>query len=602
MKKTLILFSMLISIIILSWCWRWWDDSSQESNEKIPFFVETISLWDLWDQSMITKTWRIVWAQEIIVSSQASWRVQAIEQQVWDSVNQNWVVIRLSDSSGIYTFAAQRANAAVQQAQINYEQTMNNLQRTITDTEIAIRQAENQASNSALNSENSSARLQLQQLEQQLERAQLDLETKIRSDQQTILNFSQSTQTTAESIKLLYDDVIRVTDELLWVTDLRKFNNDSFEQFLWIRNTATKTTADRSLRELINHFDTLKEFQASSDSSQTSADLQTLQTFLQKLTPVLNNTKLMLDFTDPRENLPLSLIEGSKNSISMLLNQVQTQNNALTQQRNSVEQFLSTYQQQQDSMRKNITALESQIASTRWQLQTSSVSADLQVEIAQSWLTSTLQNKSTTEAALLNAITQARIAANEAQNNLAKLTVRAPISWSIADILVDIWQEVMSGTPLFTIANKSNQQIKISLTNSEVSMMSTWQQVTISTDWKTLTWTITTLSTAANNNLWFEATIALQENVPLLWSVATVSIPLRSTNLKIPLRYITILNRNQWTINLLSNNEIKTVVVEIGQVWWSLVEVSSDELTEKSKIITNNVSNFDPNRFILTEQ
>jgi cell division septum initiation protein DivIVA len=49
----------------------------------------------------------------------------------------------------------------------------------------------------------------------------------------------------------------------------------------------------------------------------------------------------------------------------MLLNQVQSQNNALTQQRNAVEQFLSTYQQQQDSIRKNIAALESQIEATR---------------------------------------------------------------------------------------------------------------------------------------------------------------------------------------------------------------------------------------------
>jgi hypothetical protein len=71
---------------------------------------------------------------------------------------------------------------------------MNNLQRSITDTQLAIRQAENQASNTTLLTEDSSATLQLQQLEQQLERANIDLDTKIRGDQQTIANFSTSTQ------------------------------------------------------------------------------------------------------------------------------------------------------------------------------------------------------------------------------------------------------------------------------------------------------------------------------------------------------------------------------------------------------------------------
>ncbi len=598
MKKIIIVSSLIWTLFIL-WCWRPETAEVASAPEKNPFYVETVSISDVSWWSSIKKTWKVIGSQDIVVSSQASWRVSSLWAGIWDNVAKNTRVVTLSDSSWIYTFSAQRANAAVKQAKLNYEQTVVSLDKSILDTQQAIKQAQNQAENSALWLGNSSAELQMRQLESQLDKAKIDLETKINNDKQTIENFWATTNTLVKNLQLLYEDVITATDKIMWVSPLRQSENDFYERSLWVRNTWTKILAESAVRNGIQQQITINSYIPNLSQSWISSTLQTLKSYTLQLEPILDSLDTMLTFTDSSNSLSQVQLDWFIAQINWLQTQVQWQVSSLTQQINSIESFLNTYEQSQQSVRQSIDGLEKQIASTKESLKSASVNANIWVENALNSYDSTLKNKSTTQASLLNAITQSQIAASEAQTNLGKLTIESPIDWTIGDVLVDVWQEVAPWTPLFTVISTQDQEIEIALTGDEVEGINDWQSVTVTSDWKDYNWTIVSIASSSNATLWYKTIIRLNENIALVWSAATVTIWLKSWQTLIPLKYVKILNKEQWLITIWDGSEIQESIISLWKVRGSSIEISW-EIGNNTKIITNDVSNYDPNKFILT--
>lgn len=592
-----------LSVLVLAGCSGQPDDTAQDNggDEKRPFFIETTTVGELAEENTIQKSGKIIWAQDITVTSQASWRVSAINGSIGLTVDQWSRVIQLEDSTGTYSIALQRANAAVEQARINYRQTMQGLSQNLGDIELSIQQAQNQAQNSQLGAW-SSADFQLQQLQSQLESAQIDLQTKIDSDNQSLRNYKETTKNITDSIKILYDNTIRAWDGILGITDARKFENDRFEDFLALRNTETKRQAERSLRSLLKEYNTLKNFEPALEEDKLQESLETLNWYTEKVIPVLNDIETMLNFTTATQQLPASQLEWFKNSINTLQSQTQNQIATITEQINGIKSFLTSYKQQQESIRKNIQGLESQIASTERQLATADQGSSLSLQTAQNNYQNILETRDTTEASLLNAITQAEIWAREAQNNYSKLTINAPISWTITDIFVDVWQEVSPWSQLFAITSWEQQEIEITLTNAETRLVEEWQTVQVTTDWQTYDAELISIASTANASLGYKAIIQLKNPVSLIWSVATVSIPIDLASITIPLKYIKILNKDQWIIYLWDGNDLEEKTVELWQVWWSTVTIIDETLKEETKIITSSINNYNKNEFILTEK
>jgi len=327
--------------------------------------------------------------------------------------------------------------------------------------------------------------------------------------------------------------------------------------------------------------------------------LETLKWYVSELQPVLDSVDTMLTFTDESSSFSQLQIDSAVGQINGLQAQVQWQLTSITQQVNSIQSFLSTYIQQQESIKESIEWLKQQIWSTKEQLKTVSANAVIWVENAQNAYSNTIKNKSTTERSLLNWITQAQIAASEAQTNLGKLTIEAPIEWTIGDVLVDIGQEVAPWTPLFTITSTQQQEIEIALTSDEVERVKEWQKVTVVSDWNTYSATLVSIAASSNATLGYKTIVRLNENVALVGSAANVSIALQSETTTIPLKYVKILNKDQWQITLWDGENVETKIVTLWKVWWSSIEIL-DTLENTIELVTNDISNFDSNKFILT--
>jgi len=599
MNKKILLIAAVLPTLLLAWCWKPSTEEvwTQEATKQ-PYFVEVSTVKELNEWFNLKKTGKISGSQDIVVSAEIWWRVSSFSAEIWDEIKKWNRVVSLSDSSWAYSFAAQRASAGLAQSRINYEQTMLSLNKAITDTNLAIQQAENQANNAKLGILDSWAQQQLNQLTSQLDKANIDLQTKITSDEQTIQNSIASTRNLLATVKILYEDVINETDELLSVSYENQNSNRNFRRYISAENTAAKFTAENTLRFVLQNRDIIRNYQPVLTAENLSSELRTLEWYVNQLLPLLDQTDLVLSYTDTGADFSQAQLSWYKSAINALQSQTQGQSASLIQQANNIDSFLKTYKQSQESLQKSITSLEQQIAATKANLSSASINSWIGLESAQNSYQNTVKNKAATEQALLNGITQAQIAYNETQNNLGKLTVETPIDWVIGDILVDIGQEVSPGTPLFTIASNDEQEIEIALTSDEVERLTEGQKVTVQNKTDEHQGTLVSIANSSVKSLTYKAIVRLDEKADLLWWVATVYIPLSTDTLLLPLRTIKIINGKQGSINLWDGKDIQIELIELWKVRWKSVEVLS-EIDPTTKIIISDVSNYDKLKQIL---
>ena len=607
MKNSVIRWSIIV-LLVVSWCWRPWSSDEQKSPaEKEQFFIETATVWELRQSSQLSKNWILLWENTVTVTAQVGWRVQDVAIEIGDEVQQGAEILSLRDTGGSISFGVERARAALDQARINYESTLLSLDQQIDETRRSIRQTQVQQQNAQIQADNaalewsSASRLQLQQLEQQLTTAELDLNTKIQSDDQTIINFLNSAQNIQRDARLLYQEVLDETDQILWVSAVNERENDRFEWNLAARNTALRFRTESALRQLLNQQNVLEDLTITQAS--LWSDLRYIQETLEELTPYLQLFEEMLSFTTTWRDLSEQELAWFNQLADSLQAQVQWQVSWITQQINSIESFLRTYQDQQASIRQNIEWLETQIAATRENLETaqrsSSLSVDtasLSVESAQARLDDLIDTRAVTERSLSNAITQSQIALREVQTNASKFSVSAPIQWTIGEFLVDVWQEVSPWTPLFTITSTTDLEIEIGLTSNEVELVNEGQRVVIFNGSNELEWTLESITRTANQSLSYKATVIPDQSPELLWWVVRVILPLESNQLLLPLKNVQIITTDIGRITVYQNNTIETLSVDLGSIQWSNI-VIDEPLDNSLQIITSPVRTYDATKF-----
>lgn len=610
MKRVIVV--LICCVLLVSWCSRPTPEEETQTAEKQPFFVTIDTLWDLREAKTITKNWTIVWAQAITVSSQVNGRVSSVRMKQGDAAQKALTVVQLADSTGTYSFAAQRAKASLDAAQSSYAQTTVWLEKAIIDSELAIKQAETQA-NAANPAIDSSTSLQVQQLEQSLvasqqeiDKAEFDLDTQRKSNQQTIQNYINTAKNLTKDVQLLYETVKTESDKLLGETPLYEANNDAYEHVLWVRNTSTKREAERTFRILLNDEQAFMSLWSDFTEENLVAWLQKLKATAELLRPTLDKIDVMLSFTDAWPLLPEAQLSAWIWLFDGLKSQVQGQITAITQQSNGMKSFLSTYEQQEASLarqidiaRQRLSSTESQIQATKRTFEDTSSNSQIGLESAQQAYNTSLKNKQATLNSLATNIQQARVSYNEAQNQLSKFTVTTPIAWVIGEVLVDEGQEVNIGTPLFTMVSNNEQQIEIGLTDDDLQFVSLGDEVVVSVQAEQITWSIQSISKTADANFTYTTTIALQDSAPLLWWLVRVDIPVRSSFALIPINVVKMMGNNEWLINTWQEDTaIVPEKVRFGKVWWDTIELITD-LPDTTRIITNNVDNYNDSRHIL---
>ena len=638
---------VLLLWVILTSCWRPDVVETEQSDEKIDFFVET-TLWESFNGwSVISKVGQVKSSQDIALSSTVNGRVSNVDVKPGDNVYAGQVIWRLSDSIGNYTTSIDRASNSIERARINYESSSLSLDKQIFDAEINLSklersleiakldgeqnliQAQDAFQNSQYDGLDSTASLQIEQLDNNIAKARLEYENKIIADEQTLEWFEVSLKKDTGNIEIFLNDVIEFGDSLLWITEKNRSDNDLFEDFLGAKDRTQKSLSENMLRQLIaleqgqEFIDTENKIDAWNLSQEELIEVidfindwyELAEDFLNNLEETLNNSiKSQWQLWDIE-------ISTFSSQINWYQSQLQWSYGAFISFWSNVKSFLKTYKNTQESILTGIELQQKERdiqlrnlqsgqlwASTSLERTTLSVEDSIdnleeQVRVAQNNLENAKQNKSITLRSLQNSISEAQIWYSSAAKDYSKLTITSPINGTISDVSIDVGQEVFSGTALFNIVSDSTPEVEIGLSRDELWFAKVWQNVVVKTWTEDINWKIYAISDIADANLNYKTTIVFDSTVNIIWNIVDVEISIETWKMLIPLNIIEVQDSEIGVVKTLSGSTFSDVRIRMWEVFGKYVEiVSCAKQCEELKIITSDISNFDENKFTILEK
>ncbi len=578
MKKILSLLIVSVGVVILSWCWNTIDGNKQ------PFFVDILSYTNPQSQIVyITKPWKISGKQDIVVSSQVMWRIKSIEKKEGAVVSWDQLIISVADTIANYWIQVERAKSAMSRASLQKQQTQISLDKSFTDTSTALDVAKNNYAVSQLTTQET------------LKKAQLDLSSALSQSQNLFLQFDLEKNWSLNILDLILNQM----DTYLGVSDKYKNINWLYEPYLWAKDLDSKADAKAYVLELYDFREDISNLPSSTkDPKVVLSGLVLIEKSYDKAYQLLDKMKTVLVNSLLSAELSQQQIDGYRAKVDWLLSSLQGSKSSLLAYRRQVTSLLS-----EDSSGSfvEMTKAQAQIGYdiTRINSHNAVFSTEVAVKSAENNYETLEKNKNIQIGMANNAVHEANLSYQDALSRFNNLSVKAPIPWIIWSILVDVWQEITQGTPLFTISNNDQQTIELYITSEERSYLAKNSSVKIIYNDKQFTWSILSVASIADRNTLYKIVIGFENAESLLGDIASVLLPISLPYPVLPLNSVTPIGPDKWFVWLYSWSDLQRQNVILGRVWESYVEILSG-LSLWNKIVSNDVSYFDPEKFIIT--
>lgn len=573
-RKMTIVSIWTIFFIIIFLAFSGW----QKNNiNKIDFYVETKALQDFTNEIEINKPGKIVWAQEILVTAQAVWSIKNIIFEEGESVWENDKLIELNDDIANYNLMVQRSKNTLNSARLQYQQNKNQFDQMIQWNKLTL-----ESSQKTFNTTQS-------MWEQTLKSAENTIKTSWNQKNSILL------QMESEKNKLdwFLTNVLHQIDTILWETNKYKTMNDSFEIYLSAKNSSYKLNGSNQLLKLYKQKDLLNWIKTNSDIDnwEIKNNIEKMNTIYQEIKALLETMQNILTNSVSSSTFPQTQIDGLISMINWL--QMSQQNN--------FSMFTSLKQNTDSSIVKweswfNVIWQES---SEIW-YQSTIISTEKQIFDAWLWIKSAelnyesaVKNQSSTLWLASTNIRSAELAYQDSLNQLEKLNIKAPISWTIGKILVDKWQQIWIWTPIISIINKDEPMAEVWITTNEYSKINSWSRVLIEYMWEIISGNIVSISSQAWTNWLYNATIKLNKKVDIIWDVANIKIYNNNDNFTLPINIVHPLENNNAYIYTLQDNKPNILNIKIWEVRWDRVEILS-EIPSNTVIVTSNIWNYNP--------
>jgi len=643
MKKYIVIFTFLTLLFSCS-------KNDVETNKevwKIPFYIETKKFWDFSGDILFEKSAKIVSTSSISVSSQASWKISKIYVDSWDKVIAWQTLAVLEDNISNYLTTLDRAKNALDRAKINYDSTLLSLDKNIQDLEInyektkkshqlLLKDNEIKLQKSIYDLETSKttqditlnkSSLDLEKLQKDLEKQILDYHNSILNDENTKNTFKQNLITTKKSLELIYFDLINYLDEIFWITDKNRHKNDTFEIYLWVKNTSNKTQVENNIRFFLQDYDSFKNLEiVIQDDNDLKKYITNLEKTILDLKELVYLSQNVIKDSVTSSTFPQTQIDLYYNTLNNYANSLQANFTNFSTLSTNIKSFLNTYLENRLSREKQLNLLKDQIEITTkqlslWNLQTESnletiktsidrLKIDLDNQILNSEtalknaklnLDNAIKNKEITLKSLQNTIKEAEISVSEASKNAQKLIIKSPISWIISKKIVDLWQEVIPWRELFFIVWNNMTKIEVYLSKDELDLVSVWDKVLVDYLWNDLNWQIENILSVASQDFTYLIIINILDKVEIIWDFALVKFLSSSKNILIPISILKILDNSKALVNIFSEWKIIIKEIKIGQIYNNEVEVL-DWLESNDEIILTDVKNYNQNDFKLEKR
>lgn len=581
--KILIKMKKIYILVFLLSIWLIWGCSNAPKEiTKQDFFVDTMRLWAKDQQSFLIKPGKIVWSQDITVSAQANGRISNILVKEWDYLLGWKQAILLADTIANYSLQVQSAKNWLDRSILTYEQNKNLLDQQLQQTKIAYEQAKNAYAVTSKIAENS------------LKKADID----IRNSDNNIWNLQLQLNIEKTNNINIIDNVLYQADTIFGVSDKYKHMNDAFEIYLWAKDSSKKNALETLILKMYKtkeNVELIKTNDVSEEDIYNAVNI--IATAYSELNVLLDTVVVVLQNSVASVALSQASIDWYISSFNVQKNTLQSLNNAFTAYRKQIEGSLWVLGSGfVDNTKETI---EISYESTVTNIQNSIFNAEVWLKNAKLALETLEDNYDTQLGLLNNAIDSARIWYVSAMTQYNKLSVRAPIAWTIWNILVDKWQEVSMGMPLFSISNNDSQLIEIYVSFDEYKYINVEQPVLVyynNDDY--ISGTVVSIGSIANRDFSYKIVVALLGERDVLWDTAKVHIPLDIWKNVLPLSSVVVTKQNEWYVNIIKDNQLTRYPVEFGNIWWEFIEIKS-VLPDNLEVVLSVVDNFDPEEFVL---
>ncbi len=604
--------------------------------------ASTSSTAEIVSSGMIRDTIDAVWTAELVDEQSLrfkwEWTVKTVLVEEWDSVKK-WDIIATIDDKDAQNSIAQ-AQISLDNANISFKelyeevdgskimQAKNSINNTEKSIEISKQEIENLkvSQNFNISKQEKSietAKKDLITLQTNLETAKKDFELTKKTQENSLSNTISSKSTTIKNIEDSFSSeltamskIIETSDYILGVTDANKYKNNSYETYLWAKNTSFKTQAETSLLKAINSYNNLQTIVLSYDNSwditklknilnSTQSTYKELENSTDLLYKTLENSITSSSFTDSELESKKSSIYSYKTTVQSKLNSInssintlntlsdtdlisETNNNTLTSKETNINNAKLAIEKKEIEIDNLYKTLDETYASNELAMQQKNDSLD------NLYKTLELNKESYKEllewptdenvARSKNSIAQAQINLENALEKLDDYRIIAPFDWVVRKIDYMIWDNLTTDSNKYVyIENPNLLQITVNLDQVNIAKVSLGTKAKITFDAYTTSpadWIISNIDTTPVTTSWvtsYKVTLILDDsdfdkNI-LSWMTADVElIVAEKTNILVVSTEAITTENNKSYVNLDKNWKIvKTEVV----VW-----INADSKTE----------------------
>jgi len=501
-------FAWLIIVLIFNYN-IFLSNNPVETNENT--WVSDIEIVELWE---IKKSIEVIWSAELIDEQSLTfnkvWTVTDVFFKAWDIIKK-WETIAKIDDTDVYN--------DIEEAKINLENAKINLNQLYEDVDASkIKSAENSILTAKNNLEiaikefenlkniqtNSLLKLndEIKTLEKELENTKIEkansLTTKESNKNTTIINIEDNFKTYLVDIEKIIDE----SDLILWISDEKKDENDSYEDYLWAKNTTFKNDAKSYLLESMWYYDDIKiKFDNYDYSWNKDNILSLLDISLEMFNKLYLTTDTLYKAIDNSIVSYWSLSDSDINSMKSTISSARSNSLSRIDSINSSINSLNSLTDTDLELSSNellIEKLELNLINAKKDLETTITKYEIEYESKEKDIDSKEEKLQIEKLSLeeliewptlanitksKNSITQAEIRLASTYKDLEDYTLVAPFDWVIRKIDYMPWDNLKDENDKYVyIENPNFIEVSVQLDQIDIVKIEVWDSAIITFD------------------------------------------------------------------------------------------------------------------------
>jgi len=371
---------------------------------------------------------------------------------------------------------------------------------------------------------------QVQTAQKKVEQAQIAVET-VKANlahTKTVLSWKEeniysNAKNAISSSNILETNFLNFVDEVFWISEERKNDNNSFKNYLWAKDTTLKQEIEK---EWLKWNDDYKKFVANLwdlenlNEQQIEEKLKTMEDILESSRVLANTVYTSIDDSVSSIFFPQSKINELKQQAVSYQNniekaQITAQGNYLLWVKGSlqaIQDFKKQKNMQLDLLQKQYNQAQSALATAQqalnqykatatWKVNAVSTKYEIvkqQYEQALKWLEALKKQKEAQLNNINSQISKLKWNKNLAAVNLWNIRLYAPYDAIILSKNAEIWQVVWAWTPIFKIWTLGSLKWIFNIPISKIEKIKVDNIVYIKALWETVTWYISLIHPQAD--------------------------------------------------------------------------------------------------------